>query len=108
MDLLYHYTTQAGLLGILGSKSIWCTNTLFLNDPTEFSHAIDLGKMLAGSLYENDFTESFGFQLRHKLESATPVACMFLHLANDQIYLVSGGVTAQEAMGTAWDLIEVY
>ncbi len=72
MDLLYHYTTQAGLLGILGSKSIWCTNTLFLNDPTEFSHAIDLGKMLAGSLYENDFTESFGFQLRHKLESATP------------------------------------
>lgn len=33
--LLYHYTTQAGLLGILKSKSIWATHIRYLNDTSE-------------------------------------------------------------------------
>ncbi|MCQ4346690.1 DUF2971 domain-containing protein [Pseudomonas stutzeri] len=69
MSLLYHYTSQVGLLGILSSKSIWCTNSLFLNDSAEFKHAIQYGKQMANRLFEDDYNERFGWQLRHELES---------------------------------------
>jgi len=39
---LFHYTTQRGLLGILREQEIWMTHTQYLNDVTEFRHAIDL------------------------------------------------------------------
>ena len=29
---LYHYTSQAGLFGIIQDRQIWATNVLFLND----------------------------------------------------------------------------
>lgn len=35
--LLYHYTDQKGLLGILESKSIWATHVRHLNDISEFT-----------------------------------------------------------------------
>lgn len=40
--ILYHYTTQKGLLGIITDKEIWATHTQYLNDVREFRHAIDL------------------------------------------------------------------
>jgi hypothetical protein len=39
---LYHYTTQAGLLGIVRDKKIWASHTQYLNDAREFHHAISL------------------------------------------------------------------
>src|SRR6266404_2318800 len=39
---LYHYTTQSGLLGIIGSRKMWVTHTQYLNDRREFLHAVDL------------------------------------------------------------------
>jgi Protein of unknown function (DUF2971) len=42
--ILYHYTNQRGLLGILSSKQIWASHTQYLNDAREFQHAIDLMK----------------------------------------------------------------
>lgn len=41
-DVLYHYTTQAGLLGIIKCKEIWATHTQYLNDRREYLHAVDL------------------------------------------------------------------
>ena len=41
-DVLYHYTTQAGLLGIISQKEIWATHTQYLNDRREYLHAIEL------------------------------------------------------------------
>jgi Protein of unknown function (DUF2971) len=35
-DILYHYTSQAGLQGILASDCIWATDIYALNDWTEF------------------------------------------------------------------------
>jgi hypothetical protein len=35
-EILYHYTSQAGLLGILASDRIWATDIYGLNDWTEF------------------------------------------------------------------------
>jgi hypothetical protein len=40
--MLFHYTSQAGLLGILKEKEIWATNIHFLNDYKEFRHAFDI------------------------------------------------------------------
>jgi hypothetical protein len=41
---VFHYTSQAGLEGILRTKSIWATNIRYLNDAAEFKHAIGLFK----------------------------------------------------------------
>jgi hypothetical protein len=38
---LYHYTTQAGLLGIITEKEIWATHTQYLNDQREYRHAVE-------------------------------------------------------------------
>lgn len=38
--LLYHYTNQAGMVGILNNKEIWASHTQYLNDEQEFRHAI--------------------------------------------------------------------
>jgi hypothetical protein len=39
---LYHYTDQAGLLGIVHQREIWATHTQYLNDSREYHHAIQL------------------------------------------------------------------
>ena len=39
---LYHYTTQAGLYGIIDSQSLWFTDIFYLNDATEFQYTFDL------------------------------------------------------------------
>jgi len=36
--ILYHYTSAAGLYGIMGSKSLWTSDYRFLNDTSEFRH----------------------------------------------------------------------
>lgn len=41
-DILYHYTTQDGLLGIIKDKQIWATHTQYLNDQQEYLHALKL------------------------------------------------------------------
>jgi adenosylmethionine-8-amino-7-oxononanoate aminotransferase len=40
--VLYHYTSQAGLLGIINSKVLWASNIFYLNDTTEFAYFVDL------------------------------------------------------------------
>jgi hypothetical protein len=41
-ELLYHYTTQDGLLGIVKNKEIWATHTQYLNDQREYLHALKI------------------------------------------------------------------
>jgi hypothetical protein len=40
--ILYHYTTQEGLLGIIKRRCLWTTNIFYLNDSTEFNYALEL------------------------------------------------------------------
>ena len=40
--LLYHYTSQVGLLGIVRDQEIWASHTQYLNDRREFRHALKL------------------------------------------------------------------
>jgi hypothetical protein len=41
-ETLYHYTSQAGLLGIINTKAIWVTHSEYLNDRSEFIHAVEI------------------------------------------------------------------
>jgi len=51
-DLLYHYTSDAGLRGIIENDCIWATDIRFLNDWTEFTHIFNQESVAA-------FVESF-------------------------------------------------
>lgn len=42
MATLYHYTTAAGLIGILESKSFWASDTRFMEDDAEFGCGLDV------------------------------------------------------------------
>jgi len=42
--LLYHYTTQNGLLGIIESNSIWATHAGYLNDASEFKRGLAIAR----------------------------------------------------------------
>ena len=48
---LYHYTTMAGLYGIIKSRKLWATHSNYLNDPREISYALGLlGSCIDGLL----------------------------------------------------------
>ncbi len=40
--ILYHYTTLTGLLGIVGSRTLWASDIRYMNDSAELKHAGDL------------------------------------------------------------------
>ena len=42
--LVYHYTKQAGLIGILSGKQLWATKAHYMNDSAEFSHGLALAR----------------------------------------------------------------
>jgi hypothetical protein len=69
LSILYHYTSQHGLLGILDSKAVWATNTHFLNDPTEFVHTLSFAQAMASHCYDDDYWEHFGGALYRRLNS---------------------------------------
>ncbi len=45
-DVIYHYTTPRGLLGIFDSRSIWCTDIRFLNDSREVAFTVEFSRDL--------------------------------------------------------------
>lgn len=45
-ELLFHYTTAAGMRGILDSSRLWATNYRFLNDASEVAHGATLFESL--------------------------------------------------------------
>ena len=58
---LYHYTSQAGLLGIIQKREIWATNLLFLNDTAELNYAIQIMRQEIENLKEKLSVEEFRF-----------------------------------------------
>src|SRR5215470_941549 len=42
--LLFHYTTQAGLVGIVKSNLLWATNALYLNDSSELRYGLSVAR----------------------------------------------------------------
>lgn len=57
---LFHYTTAAGLQGIIEKKAIWLTSTLYMNDLSEQSHSLDIARKTALSLAKSSkYSEKF-------------------------------------------------
>ena len=52
--LLYHYTTAAGLIGIIETGEIWATNVFYLNDQSEIRY----GKDILDSFLEQRFPDN--------------------------------------------------
>jgi hypothetical protein len=49
-EIVYHYTSQNGLLGILDKKALRATDLLYLNDYSEVQHAIRIAQKEVGTL----------------------------------------------------------
>lgn len=47
---IYHYTTPAGLIGIVETASIWASCVTFLNDASEFKFGLDVYRAALGSV----------------------------------------------------------
>jgi Protein of unknown function (DUF2971) len=52
-NLLYHYTSQIGLIGMLKSGSMWATSIRYLNDSQEYKYAIDVATKVIHSEKES-------------------------------------------------------
>jgi hypothetical protein len=51
-DLLYHYTDQNGLVGIVERQELWATNLGCLNDLSEFAHGLDYLRSVRNGIIE--------------------------------------------------------
>lgn len=60
-QVLFHYTSAEGLIGILKTHAIWATSIRFLNDSTEYSLAVSLAR---------EFIEGRSKKARGKFDSA--------------------------------------
>jgi hypothetical protein len=73
-EILYHYTSQTGLKGMLNKRTIWASKIHYLNDSKEFRLALELAR--------NELTE--------RIDAATsPVDCSRLELLRDSIYTIA-------------------
>ena len=68
--VLYHYTNQHGLLGILKSKVIWASHTQYLNDSDEFRHAIKLVRKELERMINKDEPEGLQRDLLNEMLEA--------------------------------------
>lgn len=66
--ILYHYTTQEGLLGILKTDSLWATKIHFLNDSSEYALACNLAVEEIKSRLEREQREDERKRLKCLLE----------------------------------------
>lgn len=59
-EIIYHYTSDEGLRGIVESNEIWLTNTEFVNDTTECKALQREKNLLSSKELTNDFVEKAG------------------------------------------------
>jgi len=89
-EIIYHYTTDVGLKGILESGQLWLTDIFYLNDPSEVSHGVSYAFDILKSKAEQGPTESqifaklFGNFLQEGIQRcAHYFVCCFSSNGND-------------------------
>lgn len=106
-ETLYHYTTAAGIIGIVRDSEIWATHTQYLNDRREYVHAVELVRTeIAGRLSaETDLNvkavlEEMAAQVNEGLASINVCVCSFSE-DGDSLpqWRAYGGPTAGYAVG---------
>ena len=78
-DTVYHYTSLAGFVGIVETKSIWLSDFSYLNDSRELTHGMHLANEVIDSIVAN--MPNAGMQtlllgLKKKLENLTNRVCV--------------------------------
>lgn len=72
MNVLYHYTSLQGFIGLMQNKSIWCSHCEFLNDSSEFIHALRFASETTSRIFmEDDYLNAFSWLISetvHKLK----------------------------------------
>lgn len=74
--VLYHYTTQAGLLGILQSDAIWATKIHYLNDSSEYQLALDLAAAFLKTLLSGERSRTKKRKVQCLLDNLKSIASM--------------------------------
>ena len=75
-SVLFHYTTQAGLLGILATDSIWATKIHYLNDSSEYLLALDLAANLLKTLLTGEHSKTKKRKIQCLLDNLKTIARM--------------------------------
>ncbi|HLV00673.1 MAG TPA: DUF2971 domain-containing protein [Acidobacteriota bacterium] len=81
-DVLYHYTSPAGLIGIIETRQIWATDINYLNDAHEFWHALEIASQALTARESQVCDEATRFaltQMKERLE----------RVSNERIYVAS-------------------
>ena len=52
-ETLYHYTSLSGVLGIIGSRTLWASDIRYMNDSAELRHTADLVDREVGERINN-------------------------------------------------------
>jgi len=76
-DLLWHYTTGAGLRGILEKNLLWATDVRYMNDESELNYPVSLLDEAfdeALGRLPDDLTKSWISGLRQQLERFETIA----------------------------------
>lgn len=68
---LYHYTDAAGLIGILKSRAIWASSCRHLNDPQEFTHAVNLIEQVIAKSNSRGLSSLYGTLLPDAVEESS-------------------------------------
>jgi hypothetical protein len=55
-EVLYHYTGQVGLLGIIQNSELWATKARYMNDATEFERALALATEILDGMIADENT----------------------------------------------------
>ena len=97
--MLFHSTTQAGLVGILASRELWATDLRFFNDSTELHLALDLAeKRVSEMVQSREFIPALALlmDLHNNLTTRTVIGGQDLTLFHSRrmaTYFRSGAVT---------------
>jgi hypothetical protein len=99
-NFLYHYTGQAGLLGIIKTGELWATKIQYMNDATEFGLALTMArKELDATLARsNSLSEKASCaRLKESLSGLEDINIFAVCFCENGIYSVSGEATAAAA-----------
>jgi hypothetical protein len=87
--IIYHYTDDIGLKGILQNGHLWLTDVFDLNDPSELKHGIGLSKayfseLWGGEMILDEFSDTFAKIVNDGIENiANFFVCSFSREKDD-------------------------
>ena len=82
MNVLYHYTSLQGFIGLMQNKSIWCSHCEFLNDSSEFVHALGFASDTTSRIFmEDDYLNAFSWLISETISE--------LELSSREVFVTS-------------------